>query len=101
MSVEAHRIDFTGCCGTEIVYAFSGGGEAGTNLKSFQTGRIYIAILNEAQAIGHKYGEILEKAEFRLVSDNTVNKNTGNRLYVYLRDPVTRKKEPLKKRVFG
>ena len=63
----------------------------------FNDGHIYVIILNEQQK---GLFPTLKESGFRLVSDRTVNKNTGNRLYVFLRDHLTPKPKVLKKSAF-
>jgi len=59
--------------------------------------KLRLAIITEEQLL---IKSILIKHGFRLVSDKNVNKNTGNRLYVFLRDPETPKGKNVKKCVF-
>ena len=58
---------------------------------------ITFAILIESQLI---FKPLLIEKGFRLVSDRNVNKSTGNRLYVFIRDPETPKGNKLKKSKF-
>lgn len=95
------RSDFPECCGATILADFTRAGtddEPGSNLKKFADGHVYIAILASYQL--EKYQKPLESFGFRLVSDNTVNINSGHRLYIYLRDPVTPKSVVQEKRFF-
>lgn len=55
-------------------------------MPDFKNGTLYFVILNIVQSW---IGPYLKKHGFRLVSDRTVNANSGNRLYVWLRDPKT------------
>lgn len=68
---------------------------ARVNLRS---GHLFFVILSEPQKWCRQF---LTPQGFRLVSDKTINSNTGNRLYVYLYDAVDKKPKRLKKRVFG
>lgn len=65
------------------------------NLRS---GHLFFVILSEPQKWCSQF---LTPQGFRLVSDKTVNANTGNRLYVYLYDKENKKPKPMKKRFFG
>ena len=97
---------YSGCCGSTIMWCFSDnriqrGPPLGPWLMSnLQDGHIYSAILQEQQV--PVFQQILFDKGFRLVSDRTVNKNTKNRLYFYLRDPETPRPvtEPVKTRTF-
>lgn len=62
-----------------------------------RSGHLYFVILNETQSW---IGQYLKKKDFRLVSDRTVNRNSGQRLFVYLRDPLDPKGKAVKKRTF-
>lgn len=93
MTTGAFNVPFPSCCGASIVHGFSDLYEKNApndalaiwSKKTFIPGHVYVAILAAAQQ--EKYGPLLEKAEFRCVSDRTVNKNSDNRLYVWIRDP--------------
>ena len=69
--------------------------------KSFNTtysnGHLYLIVLNEHQLI---FEPLLKEKGFRKVSDRVVNEGTGNRLYLYTRDPLTPKGKSLKKSRF-
>jgi hypothetical protein len=93
MAIGAASTPFPACCGATIFNNFSTGytdipehKECHWSGYSFIQGHLYFAILKEHQV--KEFEPTLLKSSFRLVSDNTVNKNTGNRLFVYLRDPV-------------
>lgn len=97
--MKALRSEFPECCGATCVYNFYNSSFTGKLiLGRFTKGHLYFAILADHQV--PTFGPILLKAKFRLISDNTINSNTGNRLYVYLRDPVYPKPEPIIKSVF-
>jgi hypothetical protein len=88
----ALRNEFPDCCGADCVFNFYTYGDKDKfSLGRFYSGRVYLAILAEYQL--KDYQPMLLKAKFRLISDNVVNKNSGNRLYVYIRDPKTRLKK--------
>lgn len=99
------KTDFAGCCGATILYGFTWDTLKDNTLllpmvmteKGYTPGHIYSAILNEAQY--NAFGKVLIENKFRVVSDLTVNSNSHNRLYFFLRDPETPK--PLLQRMFA
>lgn len=103
---------FINCCGSTIIWGFSNYPDSKRDLlfpapptaqiQAFAPGHIYCAIMNQAQYTA--WGDIMIKNNFRVVSDQTVNANSKNRLYFLLRDPETPKIEPQKSlatRMFG
>lgn len=69
-------------------------GHPGLTLRD---GHVYMCILIASQLW---LKPLLVKRGFRLVSDRTVNAETGNKLYMFLRDPVSKKGKPPKKNLF-
>lgn len=63
-----------------------------------RSGHIYQAVLIDDQL--SIWRKPLEKNGFRLVSDRTVNRTSSNRLYVFLRDPISPKGKSVKKSSF-
>ena len=102
MAIGAISTPFPSCCGSTILHAF---GVMYTDPKhiwsklTFVPGHVYFAILREQQRV--EFEKTLLDSRFRLVSDQTVNKNSANRLYVYIRDPETPKPKPVTKSIFG
>ena len=88
------RNGFPDCCGATILYNFDW---TGPELGTFNPGHMYLAILSSEQ---EAYIPRLLKAKFRLLSDKVVNRNTGNTLFLYVRDIAPRTKA-VRKRTFA
>lgn len=67
------------------------------NFPELYLGTVYFMILIEPQLW---VKSVIVRKGFRLVSDRTVNSNSKNRLYVFIRDPVTPKGSKLKSKRF-